>query len=61
MEIIAKKEFTLKGKYYDKDDIVKVNNFEELKMLNEKGFIKPLTRKELESYLKEEKKEAKKL
>lgn len=61
MEIIAKKEFTLRGKYYDKDDVVKVNSFEELKMLNEKGFIKPLTRKELESYMEEEKKEIKKL
>lgn len=57
MELIANKEFTLNGKYYEKDDVVKVNNFEELKLLNEKGFIKPLTRKELETYFDKSKKE----
>lgn len=56
MQIIAKKEFTLNGKYYDKDDVVKVNSIEELRLLNEKGFIKPLTRKELENFKLEKEK-----
>jgi len=56
MEIIAKKEFTLNGKYYEKDDVVKVKSIEELRLLNEKGFIKPLTRKELENFKQEKEK-----
>lgn len=50
MRIIAKKEFTLNGKYYVKGDEVKVNSKDELVKLNEKGFIEPLNRKEVETY-----------
>jgi len=55
-QIVANKNFTLNGKYYETNDEVKVDNFEQVKMLNEKGFIKPLTRKELENFLKEKNK-----
>ena len=44
-----KKDFTYKGKYYFKDDIIEPisENIEMIKFLNEKGFIEPLTLKEI--------------
>ena len=43
--IEAQKAFTLNGKYYEPGDEVKVNKIEEVVVLNEKGYIKPLGRK----------------
>lgn len=43
------KDFTYNEKYYFKNDIIEPtkDNFEMIKKLNEKGFIEPLTLKEL--------------
>ena len=43
------KDFTYNEKYYFKNDIIAPteDNFEMIKKLNEKGFIEPLTLKEL--------------
>ena len=46
---IAKIDFTLNGKFYSKGDEVHGTQ-EQIAKLNEKGYIEPLTRKELEEY-----------
>ena len=46
--------FSHKGIWYEKGDEVKVETKEELVKLNEKGFIEPLTFKEIENFGKEE-------
>lgn len=51
--------FSHKGTWYDKGDEVKVETKEELVKLNEKGFIEPLTFKEIENFGKEETKKRK--
>lgn len=51
--IIAKKDFTLNRIYYSENDEVEIKNIEELVILNEKGFIKPLTRKEISQIQKQ--------
>ena len=43
----AKKDFTLDGVNYIVDDEVKVADIAVIRKLNEKGFIKPLTYREL--------------
>lgn len=43
----AQIDFTLDGKYYAKGEEVKCNNYEKIVSLNEKGFIYPLSRKDL--------------
>lgn len=43
----AKIDFILNNVFYSKDDEVKCNDFEKIISLNEKGFIYPLTTKEL--------------
>lgn len=48
---IAKKDFTLNGNYYFTGDEVN-GTYEEIAMLNEKGYIEPLTVKELQEYKK---------
>jgi hypothetical protein len=45
--IKAKKDFTLNDIDYFAGDEVKTNNITEIIKLNEKGFIEPLTRKEI--------------
>ena len=50
MKIIASIDFTLKGKKYRKGTEVKVNSKKELIKLNERGFIEPLTMKEIQEY-----------
>lgn len=56
METIkAKKSFTLNGVAYEKGDDVKVYNKNELVALNEKGFIEPLTLKQIQNFGKEPK------
>lgn len=51
--------FSHKGTWYEKGDEVKVETKEELVKLNEKGFIEPLTFKEIENFEKEETKKRK--
>ena len=53
IKIIAKKDFTRNGEYIFVGDDVKVNSVEELVKLNEKGFIEPLTFKEIVQFKKE--------
>lgn len=53
IKIIAKKDFTRKGEYVFANDEVEVNSVEELVKLNEKGFIEPLTLKEIIEFKKE--------
>lgn len=53
IKIIAKKDFTRKGEYSFAGEEVKVNSVEELVKLNEKGFIEPLSFKEIVQFKKE--------
>lgn len=46
-KIIAKKDFTIDGKFFIKDEPVEVKDIETIKKLNEKGFIYPLELKDL--------------
>lgn len=47
MKIIAKKDFTLKGKNYIENDELIDLALEDIVKLNEQGFIQPLTYKDL--------------
>lgn len=49
-EIKAKATFSLNGLIYEKGDIVRVSNIDELVRLNEKGFVEPLTAKDLQNF-----------
>lgn len=51
--------FSHKGTWYEKGNEIKVETKEELVKLNEKGFIEPLTFKEIENFGKEETKKRK--
>ena len=53
IKIIAKKDFTRKGEPIFAGDELKVNTVEELVKLNEKGFIEPLSFKEIVQFKKE--------
>lgn len=53
IKIIAKKDFTRKGEPIFSGDELKVNSVEELVKLNEKGFIEPLTLKDIVQFKKE--------
>ena len=53
IKIIAKKDFTRNGEPIFTGDEVKVNSVEELVKLNEKGFIEPLTFKDIVQFKKE--------
>lgn len=46
-KIIAKKDFTIDGKFFIKDEPVNVRDIDTIKKLNEKGFIYPLELKDL--------------
>lgn len=46
--------FSHKGTWYEKGDEIKVETKEELVKLNEKGFIEPLTFKDIQNFGKEE-------
>ena len=52
--IKAKVLFSHKGIWYDAGDEVKVEAKEDLVKLNEKGFIEPLTFKDIQNFGKEE-------
>lgn len=56
MKPIAKKDCQINGTYYAKGEEIKVANAEQLKKLNERGFIEPLTPKEIQDYFKKEEK-----
>ena len=53
IKIIAKKDFTRKGEHIFANDEIEVNSVEEIVKLNEKGFIEPLTFKEIVQLKKE--------
>ncbi len=57
MKPVAKKEFQLDGIFYEKGEEVEIKNKEQLIKLNEKGFIEPLTPKQIQDYFKKPKKE----
>ena len=59
MKIIAKKDFTINGTPYIKGDIIPVKNIAQVRKLNEKGFIEPLSYKDLVLIERELKKEEK--
>lgn len=46
-KLIARKDFTANGIDYIEGDEIKTNNYEAIVRLNEKGFIEPLTYKDL--------------
>lgn len=50
----AKKDFTWDDEYYTAGDEV-TGSYEKIAKLNEKGYIEPLTRKELQEYKKPKK------
>lgn len=52
MKPIAKKNFNLNSIFYEIGDEVKINNKKELIKLNEKGFIQPLSPKEIQNWNK---------
>lgn len=55
-EIKALKDFSIDGKFYFKDDVITDLTIEQINRLNEKGYIEPLTFKELVTLEKEMKK-----
>lgn len=60
MKIIkAKEDFTLHGVLYSKGDEMENLKIEEIINLNEKGFIEPLTQKEIISLIKDKENENK--
>ena len=59
-DIIAKKDFSFDGEIYIEGDEIEIKDIGKIKELNEKGFIQPLTLKEiviLERELKKNKEE----
>ncbi len=52
MKPIASMNFSLNGVFYTKGDEVEVKQIEDLIKLNEKGFIEPLTMKQIQEYFK---------
>lgn len=46
-KLIAKKDFSIDGKFFIKDEPVEIKNVDTIKKLNEKGFIYPLELKDL--------------
>ena len=46
-KLIAKKDFTIDGEFFIKDEPVEIKDIETIKKLNEKGFIYPLELKDL--------------
>lgn len=53
IKIIAKKDFTRNGEYVFAGDDIKANDISEIVRLNEKGFIEPLTFKDIVQLKKE--------
>ena len=57
MKPIAKIDCQINGIYYSKGEEIKVDNKEQLSKLNERGFIEPLTPKQIQDYFKKEEKQ----
>lgn len=54
MKPIAKITFSYNGIIYEKGEEVKIETIQELVRLNEKGFIEPLSAKEVQNFGKKE-------
>lgn len=52
MKPIAKIDCQIDGIYYDKGEEIEVKSKEQLINLNERGFVEPLTPKEIQDYFK---------
>ena len=52
MKPIAKMNCEINGVFYDKGDEIEIKNKEQLMKLNERGFIEPLTPKQIQDYFK---------
>lgn len=52
MKPIAKIDCKINGVFYEKGDEVEVRTVEQLSKLNEKGFIEPLTPKQIQEFNK---------
>lgn len=52
MEPKAKIDCQVNGIFYGKGETIKVNNEKQLITLNEKGFIEPMTMKEIQDYFR---------
>ena len=52
MKPIAKMDCKINNTYYSKGEEIKVDNIEQLKKLNERGFVEPLSQKEIQDYFK---------
>lgn len=48
----VKKSFQLDGTIYEENDEIKVTDVKTLVLLNEKGYIKPLSAKEIQNFAK---------
>lgn len=55
MKPIIKKNCEINGIFYEKGDEIEVYTKEQLTKLNEKGFIEPLTPKQIQEYFKNNK------
>lgn len=54
MKPIAKFNCKFNGVYYEKGEVLDVKTKEQMQYLNEKGFIEPLTQKQIQDYFKKE-------
>ena len=50
MKIIARRDIQVSGIFYEKGDEVEVKDKAELVKLNEKGYIEPLTAKQIQNW-----------
>lgn len=53
MKIVAKLDININGIFYEKGDEIEVISKEQLIKLNEKGYIEPLTPKQIQNWGKE--------
>ena len=52
MKPIVKIDCQVNGTFYSKGEEIKIDNQEQLQKLNERGFIEPLTPKQIQDYFK---------
>ena len=52
MKPVIKIDCQINGIYYAKGDNIEVKTIEQLRKLNEKGFIEPMTPKQMQDYFK---------
>ena len=60
MKPVARQDCQINGIYYNAGEEIEVQNKEQLIKLNERGFIEPLTAKEIQDFFKEKTKIIKK-